>query len=306
MLSQQVKAQSPKCIIDMDKPNWGENVVGTALGQFDAAQLCHNHYHRSSNLSFCCGMAEFPVTKEGGAGKKDLFNLTNEIYYAFLNCGFKLSATGGSAMGVMPLPLGYNRTYTKLTKPLTEMNYLQAIRQGRTFATSGPMLFIAANGKTCGDTIDCSIEKNVSVLIKVELRSIQSIDKLELIHNGKVIKKISLQKKNPDPVLLENFSFKLKPLRSGWIATRALFRETKKFLRQSHTSPIYIRVDEKPIAFKKDADFMIEWIKRIIKVNRKKERYASEEQRNQVETIFYKAQGIYESIRENAIYYWGD
>jgi hypothetical protein len=306
MLSQQVKAQSPGCIIDMDKPNWGENVIGAALGQFNAAQRCHNHYHRSSNLSACCGMAEFPAAEEGGEGKKDLFNLTNDIYYAFLNCGFKLSATGGSAMGVMPLPLGYNRTYVKLTGPLTEANFLNAVRQGRTFATSGPMLFITANGKTCGNTIDCSTEKNDSVLIKVELKSINLIDVLELIHNGKVIKKISLEKKNPDPVLLENFSFKLKPLRSGWITARALFRKDNKYLRQAHTSPIYINLDNKPIAFKEDANFMIEWIKRIVRVNQKKERYVSDEQRNKVKTIFYKAQGIYDSIRENAIHYWGD
>jgi len=57
MLAETAKKKSPDCIIDMDKPNWGENVIGAALGNFNSAQLCHNHYHRFTNMRLCCGMA---------------------------------------------------------------------------------------------------------------------------------------------------------------------------------------------------------------------------------------------------------
>ena len=53
----------------------------------------------------------------------------------------------------MPVSLGYNRTYTKLDGTITEANYLKAIRDGRTFATSGPMLILTANGMDCGSEI---------------------------------------------------------------------------------------------------------------------------------------------------------
>ena len=42
------------------------------------------------------------------------------VYYRWLNCGFRIGVTGGSAMGVMPLPAGYSRTYAKLDTPLSE------------------------------------------------------------------------------------------------------------------------------------------------------------------------------------------
>ncbi|MCP4261372.1 MAG: hypothetical protein GY774_28305, partial [Planctomycetes bacterium] len=105
------KRSSPKCVIDTDKPIWSENVIGVALGLFDSVQVCHNHYHRDSTLRLGWGMAVDDTDRQGNWGENELFYRTNLTYYRFLNCGFRLAVTGGSAMGVMSVPLGYNRTY---------------------------------------------------------------------------------------------------------------------------------------------------------------------------------------------------
>lgn len=303
MLARFAKTHSPQCIIDMDKPNWGENVVGVALGLFNSVQLCHNHYHRYSDLHMGWGMAEFPISSEQ---KESLFNSTNNIYYHYLNCGFKLAATGGSAMGVMRLPLGYNRTYAKLSGDLTESNYLKAIQQGRTFATSGPMLFLTANGLDCGETIQHSIKKNDPIHIHAELKSINPIDYLELIYNGKVIKKVLLEDRIPAPILNENIDFELTPLRSGWIAARALFHTVNGYRRQTHTSPIYIQVDDKPTAFKKDAEILIQWVDRLLDISHQPARYSIEEERRQVQTLYQETKSVYQRIIHKAEKYWDD
>ncbi|MHC4566966.1 MAG: CehA/McbA family metallohydrolase domain-containing protein [Planctomycetota bacterium] len=140
VLGRTAKETSPRCIIDTDKPIWGENVVGVALGLFDSVQLCHNHYHREQTLQngrLGWGMAD-ARNGHDEPSEDELFHRTNSTYYRFLNCGFKLAATGGSAMGVMAVPLGYGRTYAKLEGPLSEASYLNAIRAGHTFATNGP------------------------------------------------------------------------------------------------------------------------------------------------------------------------
>jgi len=96
------KADAPHCVIDTDKPMWAENVVGVALGLFDSVQICHNHYHRESTIGVCCGMATDDTTKESeNWGEDEIFHLTNLTYYRFLNCGFRLAVTGGSAMDAM-------------------------------------------------------------------------------------------------------------------------------------------------------------------------------------------------------------
>jgi len=190
VLGRMAKDVSPDCVIDTDKPIWGENVVGVALGLFDAVQVCHNHYHREATLSggrIGWGMAGAITEDEAkDLGENELFHRTNQTYYRFLNCGFKLAVTGGSAMGVMPVPLGYSRTYAKLDGPLTEANYLKAIRAGRTFATSGPILILTANDLDCGAEIPYSTSGDEPVRIKAELRSIQPIESLDLIADARM------------------------------------------------------------------------------------------------------------------------
>lgn len=306
-LMQVAKKDSPDCLIDADKPNWGENVVGVALRLFDSVQLCHNHYHRSTTMPLGWGMADASLEEEARDwGLDTLFHITNSIYYRFLNCGFKLSATGGTAMRVMRSPLGYNRTYAKLDGPLTEANYLKTIKAGRTFATSGPILIMTADGLDVGSTIRYTPGKNKPIQIKAQLRSIQQIDSLELIYNGQVVKKIGLTSQPPSPVLNKTIELPLKPQRSGWVTARALFKSPDKCLRQAHTSPIYIVVDGKPTASKRDAQYMIRWIDKLLEISQIPDRYSSDMERNEVQSIFRQARSVYEKIAKTASRVWDE
>ena len=308
VLGRIARETSPGCIIDTDKPIWGENVVGVALGLFDSVQLCHNHYHRDVTLQdgrLGWGMADVVNGQDHSDGDA-LFHRTNSTYYRFLNCGFKLAATGGSAMGVMAVPLGYGRTYAKLDGPLSEAGYLNAIRGGRTFATNGPMLVLTANGLDSGAEIKYSMSDNEPIWIKADLRSIQRIDSLELLYNGKVIKRVALEDEAPSPVLRESIGLGLKPLRSGWVAGRATFSSPDGHLRQAHTSPVYVTVDGKPTVSKTDAEYMIRWIDSLIEVSNKPDRYESDEQRTQTQAVFKEARNVYEDIARKAVKVWGN
>jgi len=302
VLARMAKTSSPQCVIDTDKPIWGENVVGVPVGLFDCVQVCHNHYHRESTMPLCCGMTGAEIEDEQKDwGQDELFHRTNLTYYRFLNCGFKLAVTGGSAMGVMPVPLGYSRTYAKLDGPLTEANYLKAIGAGRTFATSGPMLILTVNGLDSGAEIRYSTKRNELVTAKADLQSIQAIDSLELISNGNVIKKLDLTNRSALPVLKESVTAAFRPKRSGWIAARCLFTAPDGRLRQAHTSPVYVTVDGKPTAFKQDAEYMIRWIDRLLQVSDKAGRYESDRERAEVQAIFRKARQVYENIAQIAV-----
>ena len=308
VLGRIARETSPRCIIDTDKPIWGENVVGVALGLFDSVQVCHNHYHRQATLQagrVGWGMAGADIEQQQKDWDQDeLFHRTNSTYYRFLNCGFKLAATGGSAMGVMAVPLGYGRTYAKLDGPLTEANYLDAIRAGRTFATNGPVLILTVDDLDSGSEIRYSTAQNRPIRIKAELRSIQRIDSLELIYNGRVIKRLNLKDKVPSPVLEESAVMRLKPSRSGWIAARAVFTNPDGHLRQAHTSPVYITVDNKPTASMNDAEYMIRWIDRLLEVSEKPDRYQSDGERAATQKIFRQARQIYENIALKAVEVW--
>jgi hypothetical protein len=209
-------------------------------------------------------------------------------------------------MGVMAVPLGYGRTYAKLEGPLSEASYLNAISAGRTFATNGPMLVLTANGLDSGAVIEYPMDSDEPIWIKAELRSIQRIDSLELLYNGKVVKRVSLEEEEPSPILRDSASMGLKPLRSGWVAARATFTSPDGHLRQAHTSPVYVKVDGKPVASKADAEYMIRWIDRLLEVSNKPGRYNSDQQRTQTQTIFKEARHIYENIAKRAVDVWED
>lgn len=315
VLGRMAKDSSPECVIDTDKPIWGENVVGAVLGLFDSVQVCHNHYHREATIPIGWGMAgadiedgqkDLPAGRMAGWGQDEMFHRTNSTYYRFLNCGFRLAATGGSAMGVMPVPLGYSRTYAKLDGPLAEAGYLAAIRAGRTFATSGPMLILTADGLDCGSQIRYSTSRSKPIAVKAELRSIQPVDSLELISDANVIKKIDLKNRTASPVLAESIVLAFEPHRSGWVAARAIFTGPDGHLRQAHTSPIYITVDDKPVASKTDAEYMIRWIDRLLEVTEKPGRYKTSEERSQVQAVYQQARQKYQDIARQAAEFWGD
>ena len=308
VLGRIARETSPRCIIDTDKPIWGENVGGVALGLFDSVQVCHNHFHRQTTLQdgrLGWGMAEV-WNGHDEPSEDELFHRTNSTYYRFLNCGFKLAATGGSAMGVMAVPLGYGRTYAKPDGPLSEASYLNAIRAGRTFATNGPMLVLTANDLDSGAEIEYPMDSAEPIWIKADLRSIQRIDSLELLYSGEVIKRVVLEEEEPSPVLRESAGLGFKPLRSGWVAARATFRSPDGHLRQAHTSPVYVTVDGKPTASKTDAEYMIRWIDRLLEVSNKPGRYESDDERTQTQAIFKEARHVYESIARRAVEVWGN
>jgi len=72
-----------------------------------------------------------------------------EMYYKLLNCGFRLAATGGTDNFPdvwRDPPPGTDRTYAKVQGPLTLASWLAAIKAGRTFGTTGPLVFLTVDG----------------------------------------------------------------------------------------------------------------------------------------------------------------
>ena len=75
---------------------------------------------------------------------------TQEIYYHLLNCGLRIPPSAGSASGVLPNPVGYNRVYVHVGKELTWEKWWEGLRAGRSFVTNGPLLRVTADGELPG------------------------------------------------------------------------------------------------------------------------------------------------------------
>ena len=291
------RRHSPEVVIDTDKPSWAETVVGAALGAYDTVQVCHNHYHRDQTLSGGWGMIGPLAPGESNAAPGDgLFHRTNALYYRLLNCGFRLGVSGGSAIGVMPVPMGYSRVYAQLQGPLTADKFWAALKAGRSFATNGPMLTMTADRQPLGSTLERRSADQSPISVDVRVRSIDRLEALQLVHNGLVVESIDLSKGQPTPVLDRSVTWRIPAKRSGWIAARSLFRAPDGLLRQAHTSPIYITVDDQPIASREDARYMMRWIDRLIDIAHRPDRFPTEADRQAVLDTYARARAVYQRI----------
>src|SRR4029450_11811058 len=65
---------------------------------------------------------------------------SEHIYYELLNCGLRVPPSAGSASGVLPNPVGYNRVYVHCDGELTWESWWENLRRGQVVGTNGPLL----------------------------------------------------------------------------------------------------------------------------------------------------------------------
>lgn len=302
------RQHSPGSVFDSDKPSWAETVIGAALGMLDTVQVCHNHYYRSSTGPGGYGMIGPLAVGESNAAVGDgLFHRTNSLYYRFLNCGFRLGVSGGSAIGVKAMPTGHHRVYAQIEGPITAEKMWQSIKAGRTFATTGPMLKLSVDDHGIGATISVDTGNPRPLTVRTSLQSIESVEALQIVQDGRLVASRKLIGERPQPVLQSELELKLSPRRSGWIASRVLYRAPDGLLRQAHTSPIYLTVDGRPTAAAPDARYMLRWIDRLVEVaHSEPERFPDDDSRNAVLATYTQAQSRYQQIIDQARQHWGD
>ena len=99
----------------------------------------------------------------------------------------------------------------------------------------------------------------------------------------------------------------VSPKRSGWVAARALFRAPDGFLRQAHTSPIYLSIDDRPAASKDDANYMLRWIDQLATIaTSHADHFPDDQTRQATLEIYAEARAKYEHVIEQAQLRWGD
>ena len=106
---EQAKERDANVWIDIEKPFWWDVPVWLASGQMQSIGIANNHMCRSqmlANEAWGRGRDTERLPDPRGNGF-----WTQEIYYQMLNCGLEIPPSAGSASGVLPNPVGYNRVY---------------------------------------------------------------------------------------------------------------------------------------------------------------------------------------------------
>ena len=259
--------------IDVEKPFWWEVPVVMALSPPDSFGVLHNHFNQYGiHDSEAWGK---PRDREKFPGAQGFVDSSLSLYYRYLNLGMDVPASAGSASGVLPNPVGYNRVYVRPREPFSAASFYDGLRYGSSFVTNGPMLFFDA------------IEGHRVVRMAVQVHSREPIERIELVANGKVIKQFEVE---PDQT---SFSTELV-MDSGvhsWVAARC-FVKSDDTIRMAHSRPVFL-VDGYWDA-REDAEYFVAWIDELMAQTREDEdRFSSDQERQAMLRIYNDARQFY-------------
>lgn len=215
------------------------------------------------------------------------------FYYRLLNVGFRLPATGGtdqfSDVWRDPPP-GSDRTFARVDGPLTVRSWLDAVKRGRTFTSTGPLLFIDVDGRQPGDSIVVSASGPTNVRVKAEATSITPLDSLQIIVNGEVVQTVPAGGR---PRV--DFDGPVSLPAGGWVAARVLGPHSKYIgddYAFAHTSPVYVVRGGRKFVNAEDAKFLAETMDAIwTRVERA--RWRSDVERDRFRSMVDSARSVY-------------
>src|SRR5581483_3215190 len=132
-----------------------------------------------------------PREKVDFAEIADLGAIKPDLYYEFLNLGFRLPAAGGS-----DAPWGGSagdvRTYVYTGKPFDADEWLAGLRAGRTFVTQGPILEFTVDGERPGAELERKTGDQLRIHARVEAGyGAAPTEPLQVVANGEEIRESS-------------------------------------------------------------------------------------------------------------------
>lgn len=247
-------------------------------------------------------------------GKVDFFEVvafsdplvTAEVWHRLLNCGFRISAAGGTdAMANYASyrgPVGQNRVYVEPAPgasdpPSRLAAWLSGLKNGRSVATNGPLVYLSVNDRGPGSEL--ALEQAGPVRLKGFLRSNTPVDNLEVLRNGEVIERIHLD----DDAMSADFELEVDVAESSWILVRAWNKQASPDVLDLYpygtTNPVFVIVGEKPIVSARDADYFIAWIDRVLQAAETHPDYNNDKERATIVSDILQARRVFQTRRNN-------
>jgi Tol biopolymer transport system component len=216
---------------------------------------------------------------------------TAEIWYRLLNLGFRIPAGAGTdAMAnyaSLRGPVGMNRVFLNTGGDLTPAAVQAALKEGRTFASNGPLLGLEVDGKHPGGTVSRS--SPATLPYRIAFRSPVAVEHLELVQDGKVVKSFPLsgdrRRFDAEGVLQVGTG--------GWLLLRAWSEGSDPHVLDLYpyatTSPIYLDLPGGPPRATEDAAYFVAWLDRVIGDAQARTDYRNTSERSRTLDYLHKA-----------------
>jgi hypothetical protein len=201
--------------------------------------------------------AELRIFPDPTRGPLEVFQFSE--WYRYLNCGCRVAAVGGTDKMSAGMPVGGVRTYARLgpDEEFSFENWGRAVRAGRTFTTSGPLIDLTVDGHPVGSEIKLRAG-GAEVEIAASASSQWPLHALEVVVNGQVV----ADTRRPEGAATLSLREKVRLSGSAWIAARcgSALQATHcnwPLHLGAHTSPVYVVAGGQELFSPNDAAYML-------------------------------------------------
>lgn len=267
------EARRQGALLDLDKHDWPWSMTLPVTMGVHLYELANNHIWRTE-FAFRNWNSPTPVTLrppllEQSGTEREWILFTMETYYALLNCGLDMVPTAGTASGVHPVPPGFGRVYVHQPEGFRYRKWLEGLRVGRSFVTTGPMILATVNGLDPGARLGPG-GTNVLAAVEGEILSEFPISFAEIIRNGEpAVTVMGNPVRIPTGAYRTALQAELRFRESGWLAIRCWEDRPDGRVRYAHTAPWHVQVPDRPQrARPEDRDYLMARVQQEIQRSR--------------------------------------
>ena len=258
------RAHREGALLELDKHAWEWSMMLVPVMDIDLYELTNNHIWRTGFAFTEFGIREPAYMKlernEKGWTEWGWIDYGFQNYYALLNCGYRLRPTAGTASGVHPVPLGFGRVYVHLENGFNYDAWVDGLNRGRSFVTTGPMLFVKMNDEDAGHTFRQTRQGPGLYRVTGSAVSAHPLHRIELLVNGEVVHTVKPDNHKSGLGAFEcSIDKELKIDASSWIAVRCFEDRPDGRVRFAHSSPFHVDVIGRPLRPRREeVEFLIE------------------------------------------------
>jgi hypothetical protein len=169
---------------------------------------------------------------------------------------------------------------------------LAPLKAGHAFASNGPLLGLLLGGRKPGDTLSMGLPGKQSY--QVALRSPVAVDHLELVHNGRVLKRFDL---NGDRRVFDARG-EIDIAEGGWLLLRAWNDMADPQLLDLYpyatTNPVWLDLPSGPPSAADDARYFVAWLDRVITAAGARDDYNSARERQDTLDYLRAARALFQ------------
>lgn len=246
------RARAEGALMDMDKLDWPFGMTLPHTTGATLYELANNHVWRTEFgftqwNTMAPAFLQPPLGGNGG-NERDWLAYTLGQYYVLLNAGFRLVPTAGTASGVHPVPAGFSRVYVHLDQAFTYDDWLAGLETGRSFVTTGPMVFAKVNDQLPGFEFAEQDLAGGSVKLSGHVLSEHPLATLEVVQNGRVVASLPTKNTRTDKQAWRcEIETQVQVQGSGWLCVRCTEDRPDQRVRFAHTAPWRFHIADKPL-----------------------------------------------------------